>query len=774
MHMVSVPPPRLDVAPGGRQRDRRWPPAAARSLLALALWVLAPGLLWAAIQGAVRGTVVDGRTNAPAAGATVRLVGLGSTFTRTTTTNVQGQYIFPDLDVGEYALTVEAPGLAAGPVIVAVRSGDTLVQDLALSAVPESEGPPLILPPMTVTAPAPGTPASSASQVVVSQQTLERTPGAMLNIKEALKNTVPGAVEASEHLHFHGAHEVGYFVNGVPIPDNSVFGQFSSLIDPRIVKSLEVISGGFPAEYGDRTSGIVNIVTKSGADLPNHLEVAPTVGTSGIRGLTLQGGGGDKPFSGVFLANIAHTDRYINSPTFQDIHDRGNSLLLFANGSLHLAPQDTLRFLSLASGANIQIPNTPAEQDAGVDNRERERNNFQTLVWDHAFGDALGLSTSLYHHGIKVRLLENANNTPFFTNERRDVDYYGGKGDLTFRGLPGHILKAGVNAYLVWVSEQFSVVANPPDPTFPPFTFGPTTSRGHEVSAYLQDQWVPLEGLTVNAGLRYDLFVGQVPEGMPSPRVGATYRIAPTDTRLFASVDRLFNPPPLEGIKIANSPFAGQFGQVPVLAERDTYVQGGVEQRSPWGSLRVTGWLRREKHFLDHEEIDDSTVFVPVNVAYGKSLGMDVEFQTGTWRGWSARGFYALSYSRGRGIVSGGVFPTTPEPAGASFFLDHDQRHTLVGNIRYEDKERDWWGTVAVKYGSGFTDGNGPEHLPQNVTVDLAGEKALQLTSWMRGALRVELLNVFNSRFFIATQSEFVGTHTNIPRTFLITVRGEF
>jgi hypothetical protein len=124
--------------------------------------------------------------------------------------------------------------------------------------------------------------------------------------------------------------------------------------------------------------------------------------------------------------------------------------------------------------------------------------------------------------------------------------------------------------------------------------------------------------------------------------------------------------------------------------------------------------------------------------------------------------------------VSGGVFSTTPEPAGASFFLDHDQRHTVVGNIRYEDKERDWWGTVAVKYGSGFTDGGGPQHLPQNVTVDLAGEKALQLSSWLRGALRVELINVFNNRFFTSTQSEFVGTHTNIPRTFLITVRGEF
>ncbi len=762
---------RVEV-PGGAGRAPRL--AGSFAWVLFALWLLAPGILWAAIQGAVRGTVVDATDGRPVAGAIIRLLGPGGTLVRTTTTDAQGRYAFTDLELGEYGVMVEGQGLTAGPVVVAVRSGDAVAQDFAIVPAPGAEPPPTVLQPITVTAPPLRAPASSATQVVVSQRSLQQTPGSTLNIKEALKNAVPGAVEASEHLHFHGGHEVGFLVNGVSIPDNSVFGQFSSLIDPKIVKSLEVITGGFPAEYGDRTSGIVNIVTKSGADLPDHVEVTPSAGTSGIRSVTVQAGGAAGRFSGILLANGAHTDRFINAPTFRDIHDRGDTLLLFANGSLALTPRDTLRLLGLAGGANIQIPNTPSEQDRGVDNRERERNNFQTLGWEHSFSDDLAMTTSVYHHGIQVRLVENANNSPFVSNERRNVDYCGVKGDLTFRGLQGHTLKAGGNAYLVRVAERFSVASNPPDPTFPPFLDGPRVSRGHAVSAYLQDQWALTEALTVNVGLRYDLFVGLVPEGQVSPRLGLAYRLAPSGTRLFASLDRLFNPPPLEGIKIANSGFAGTLGQAPVRAERDTYMQAGAEQRFPGGTARLVGWLRREKHFLDHEEVGNSTVFVPVNVAYGKSYGADVLIQTDPWRGWSARASYALGYSLGRGIVSGGIFNRNPEPAGASFFLDHDQRHTAVGHLRYEDRDRDWWATVAVKYGSGFTDGNGPKHLPGNVTFDLAGEKTLRAASWMRAALRVELINIFDKRFFTATQSEFVGTHTNIHRTVLVTVRGEF
>jgi hypothetical protein len=45
-------------------------------------------------------------------------------------------------------------------------------------------------------------------------------------------------------------------------------------------------------------------------------------------------------------------------------------------------------------------------------------------------------------------------------------------------GLPAHTFKAGFKTYLVRVSEFFTVMPNPPDPTFAPFSEGPRTNRG--------------------------------------------------------------------------------------------------------------------------------------------------------------------------------------------------------------------------------------------------------------------------------------------------------
>jgi hypothetical protein len=221
----------------------------------------------------------------------------------------------------------------------------------------------------------------------------------------------------------------------------------------------------------------VNIVTKSGADLLTHVDVSTTVGTSDIRSGTVQAGGTTGPFSGIFLADFTHTGRIIDAPTFHDLHDNGDTLLLLGHGTVELTSHDSLPVLGLVGGANLQIPNTP-EQQLVMDDRQRERNNFETLRWDHAFRGDLTLTSGFYHHGIEVRLLESAASTPFITNEQHHVDYYGVKSDLTFRGLPAHTFKAGFNSYLVRVSEFFAVVPNPPDPTFAPFSEGPRTAHG--------------------------------------------------------------------------------------------------------------------------------------------------------------------------------------------------------------------------------------------------------------------------------------------------------
>ena len=85
------------------------------------------------------------------------------------------------------------------------------------------------------------------------------------------------------------------------------------------------------------------------------------------------------------------------------------------------------------------------------------------------------------------------------------------------------------------------------------------------------------------------------------------------------------------------------------------------------------------------------------------------------------RGQVYLAYSRqkvqGQGAVTGGLTDFSP-PQGF-FFLDHDQRDTLSTGFNITLPGQSY---VAgnVRYGSGFVNGDGPEHLPGHTTFDLS------------------------------------------------------
>ena len=96
---------------------------------------------------------------------------------------------------------------------------------------------------------------------VIDAEQLEVLP--VTNVQDAI-NLQAGVVDG----HFRGGRigEVTYLVNGVPI--TNAFSRESAFdIEQNMVQSLEVISGVFNAEYGQATSGVVNIVTKDVPDV---------------------------------------------------------------------------------------------------------------------------------------------------------------------------------------------------------------------------------------------------------------------------------------------------------------------------------------------------------------------------------------------------------------------------------------------------------------------------------------------------------------------------
>ena len=77
----------------------------------------------------------------------------------------------------------------------------------------------------------------------------------------------PGVVqEEFGEIHVRGDHgDVQYRVNGVLLPES--LNGFGQEIDTHLIHSVTLITGTMPAQFGDRTAGIIDVTTKTGSQL---------------------------------------------------------------------------------------------------------------------------------------------------------------------------------------------------------------------------------------------------------------------------------------------------------------------------------------------------------------------------------------------------------------------------------------------------------------------------------------------------------------------------
>ncbi len=120
------------------------------------------------------------------------------------------------------------------------------------------------------------------------------------------------------------------------------------------------------------------------------------------------------------------------------------------------------------------------------------------------------------------------------------------------------------------------------------------------------------------------------------------------------------------------------------------------------------------------------------------------------------------------GAVTGGLTDFSPPPGG-SFYLDHDQRNTLSAGF---DGNLPWrsFAAVTINYGSGFLNGDGPDHLPAYYTLDLSVGKSFG-ENWM---VRFIGTNITNQRYMLDTSNTFGGTHWADPAMVSVQIKYRF
>ncbi len=215
---------------------------------------------------AVQGTVKD-PSGALVRDAKVTITQPLTGYSQTIQTDQQGSFKLVNVPFNTYKVRAEAPGFQ--PVEESIDLESTIPANLELS-----------LSLAGATAAVTVTTDNSAileqdrtsSDTDLNQTLLERPVGAAPSRAiESMVASAPGFVtDDNGRMHPRGSEsQVQYVVDGVPITDN-MSAIFSTSLDARTLRTVEVLTGGIPAEFGDKLAGVINVNTRSGLEGPTQ------------------------------------------------------------------------------------------------------------------------------------------------------------------------------------------------------------------------------------------------------------------------------------------------------------------------------------------------------------------------------------------------------------------------------------------------------------------------------------------------------------------------
>jgi hypothetical protein len=677
-----------------------------------AFWTLAAAVGQAAIFGIVTGVVEDPQ-HRPVPQAAVTLRAELSSWQEQSQTDAEGRFSFPAVPAGAYTATVTKAGFQTAEQHLVVRSSTTnsVALTLPIGAVSET---------VVVTA-AEGSinTKSSTTGSLVTRDEINRTPGALrTNSLDLVTQFVPGSYLIHDQLHIRGGHQVSWLVDGVPVPNTNIATTVGPQFDPKDIDTIEIQRGGYSAEFGDRTFGVFNVVTRSGFERDREAEAIGTYGNPQETNDQFSLGDHTDRFAYYASVNVNRTDLGLQTPVPESIHNDGSGVGAFVSLISKSTATDQFRLVGSLRGDHYQVPNTPEDQEAGIDDNQRERDGFLNLSWMRAIGSKSFLTVSPFYHYSRAAF-DGGPNDPIVTTDHRTSQYVGGQVALALAQEP-HTARMGAYGFYQHDDVLFGLQSND----------GPTLSQadtptGHVEVAFAEDQFAATGWLTINAGVRATHFSGAISENAVDPRIGAAVRIPRWNWIARAFYGRYYQPPPLTTVAGPLLEIAADegFGFLPLKGERDTQYEIGVAIPVRGWTIDVDRFRTDAKNFFDHDVIGNSNIFIPVTIDTARIRGWEATLRSPRRANAQAHIAYAHQFVEGRGGVSGGLTSFEP-PSDDFFFLDHDQRDTLTGGVDVE-LTKETWLSASVGYGSGFLEGDGPDHKPAHATFNVQVRKAV-------------------------------------------------
>ena len=513
------------------------------------------------------------------------------------------------------------------------------------------------------------------------------------------------------------------------------FGGAVSIIDLGLVRRADLLMGGFPAEYGDKLSGIFDINVKEG----NREEFRANLGVDLVNAHALLEGPLSRKGSWLLSARRGYVD-IILALMDADKELKPQYADLYGKIIYDLTTQDTL----ILNGLYAWDKNRINEEDDENDLNSRYQNALVWTKWRHHFNEDVWSDVFLFS-GLATRDRQEGVNGI----DTRDFGFLGAKAEVNAQLLSAHTFRAGLEWRWSVVDYNYSV------PTYGRMTSQFIRSRcslcdlkrktwakidahGTSVKGFLQEEWQLHPKLGVNIGTRY-LFQNyrrpNVQQHELSPRVALAYR--PIDNLILRTAWGFYHQP----TDLMTIPVEDGVDDIGRAEQAIHYVIGGDYVLPNKFLIRAEAYYKNLSNLIGHIPDYGRQTRIVAPAHSGSAKGFDL-FANGVISERLTGGLgYAFSIAKAREdstTVFSSVF-------GTEFFRECDQRHTIALNGNYR-LSRAW----QLHFVWRFHTGNPTTILKHSVVTLLDGQSVCERNF---GDYNTERLPAFHSLDFRLTKT---------------------
>jgi len=710
-------------------------------------------------SGSITGIVLD-PSGAVVPNATVQISNPVSKYQRSTETDAAGKFILTNVPFNNYHLAVTLDGFSpyASDVevrsVVPVNAAVSLTVEGTTTSVTVESGTDLV-----ETDPSFHT---DVDKAIFDKLPLESSSS---SISSLVTLATPGIAADSNGL-FHGLGdhaENSFSVDGQPITDQQS-KVFSNQIPLDSVQSMEVIAGTPPAEYGDKTSVVINVTTRSGQGIKRPTgELTTSYGSFGSTSLGFNLAYGSDKWGNFISLNALNSGRFLDPPEFTVSHDKGNEENIFDRIDYQLSNKDSLHVNLGFARSWFQTPNSfdsenatawnglvvdngglgPNGQPVGpADQRSQIRTFNIAPSWTRLLSNAAVFTLGGFVRRDQYNYYPSDN--PFAdlapslqsqtVGQDRTLTNAGVRSTVSYvKGI--HNLRAGVvyqqtflteNDNLGIVDPTFNDPASPNfDPNLAPFDLTRGGSlfgfHGHtdvkQLALYVQDS-ISKGNWNFNLGLRADFYNGLTIHREPQPRLGVAYNIKKTNTVLRASYARVVETPFNENLVLSSvgcdspvlNPLLGcsSFGLTPLSPGWRNEFHAGLQQAFGKYVVFSGEYIWKYTHNgYDFSVLGSTPITFPIEWHNSKIPGFAGRVSVPNFHGFSALMVFSSVASRFFTPQIGGA-GATPSAPGGVFRIDHDEKFNQTTHIQYQPWSRGPWFGFNWRYDSGLVAGAVP------------------------------------------------------------------